>query len=204
MRLESLGDIEGFAKTLYFDHTFEAPAAKLLPGEFYVTGSDMVLVTVLGSCVAACIRDPQTGIGGMNHFMLPEGGNADEVANASARYGTYAMEVLINTILKQGGRRSSLEAKVFGGGNVLEGLTVANVGPRNATFVRAFLKTEGIPVRAHDLEDIYPRKVYFFPRTGRAMVRKLKSANDKGLIAREREYSRRLVTRPASGAVELF
>lgn len=195
---------DGFAKTLYFDRTFEADAAKLLPGEFYVTGSDMVLVTVLGSCVSACIRDARTGVGGMNHFMLPEGGSADEVANASARYGTYAMEVLINTILKEGARRTNLEAKVFGGGNVLEGLTVANVGPRNAAFVREFLKTEGIPVKAHDLEDIYPRKVYFFPRTGRAMVRKLKTANDSGLIAREREYRRRLVAQPASGAVELF
>lgn len=200
----SLQAVDGFAKTLYFDRTFDVDAAKLLPGEFYVTGSDMVLVTVLGSCVSACIRDPQTGVGGMNHFMLPEGGSADEVANASARYGTYAMEVLINTILKQGARRANLEAKVFGGGNVLEGLTVANVGPRNAAFVRAFLKLDGIPVRAHDLEDIYPRKVYFFPRTGRTMVRKLKTANGSGLIAREREYSRRLVAQPASGAVELF
>jgi chemotaxis protein CheD len=195
---------DGFAKTLYFDRTFDAEAAKLMPGEYYVTGSDMVLVTVLGSCVSACIRDTRTGVGGMNHFMLPEGGSADGVANASARYGTYAMEVLINTILKQGARRGSLEAKVFGGGNVLEGLTVANVGPRNAAFVRDFLKTEGIPVKAADLEDIYPRKVYFFPKTGRAMVRKLKSANEGGVIAREREYSRRLVAQPASGAVELF
>ena len=165
---------DGVARTLYFDRTFETEAAKLLPGEFYVTGSNMVLVTVLGSCVSACIRDVRTGVGGMN------------------------------TILKQGARRDNLEAKVFGGGNVLEGLTVANVGPRNAAFVRAFLKTEGIPLRAHDLEDIYPRKVYFFPRTGRAMVRKLKGASDTGLIAREREYGRRLVTQPAAGAVELF
>jgi chemotaxis protein CheD len=140
----------------------------------------------------------------MNHFMLPEGGSLDEVANASARYGTYAMEVLINTILKQGGRRANLEAKVFGGGNVLEGLTVANVGHRNAAFVREFLKIEGIPLKAQDLEDIYPRKVYFFPRTGRAMVRKLKASADSALIAREREYRRRLVAQPASGAVELF
>ncbi|MEI6320936.1 MAG: chemoreceptor glutamine deamidase CheD [Pseudomonadota bacterium] len=195
---------DGFAKTLYFDRTFESEAAKLLPGEFYVTGSDMVLVTVLGSCVSACIRDARNGVGGMNHFMLPEGGSLDEVANASARYGTYAMEVLINTILKQGGRRANLEAKVFGGGNVLEGLTVANVGHRNAAFVREFLKIEGIPLKAQDLEDIYPRKVYFFPRTGRAMVRKLKASADSALIAREREYRRRLVAQPASGAVELF
>jgi len=195
---------DGVARTLYFDRTFEADAAKLMPGEFYVTGSDMALVTVLGSCVAACIRDTRTGVGGMNHFMLPESSGGDGVATASARYGTYAMEILINTILKQGGRRGSLEAKVFGGGNVLEGLAAANVGPRNAAFVREFLETEGIPVRAADLEDIYPRKVYFFPKTGRAMVRKLRSANTGALVAREREYSRYLVTLPSSGNVELF
>jgi len=195
---------DGFARTLYFDRTFDTDAAKLMPGEFYVTGSDMVLVTVLGSCVSACIRDARTGVGGMNHFMLPEGSGSDGVANASARYGTYAMEILINTMLKQGARRASLEAKVFGGGNVLEGLASAKVGPRNAAFVREFLKTEGIPVKAADLEDIYPRKVYFFPKTGRAMVRKLRNANEGGLIARERAYSRQLVAQAPSGIVELF
>ena len=175
----------------------------IVQGEYRVSRDPSeVLSTVLGSCVAVCLWDPAAKVGGMNHFLLPAAPGQGDAK--MLRYGAHAMEVLINTILKQGARRASLEAKVFGGGNVLEGLTVANVGPRNAAFVRAFLNTEGIPVRAHDLEDIYPRKVYFFPRTGRAMVRKLKSANDKGLIAREREYSRRLVTRPASGAVELF
>jgi len=195
---------DGYAKTLYFDRTFEADAAKLLPGEYFVTDDDMVLVTVLGSCVSACIRDRKTGVGGMNHFMLPDGNNADAFLNDSARYGTYAMEILINTILKRGARRSDLEAKVFGGGNVLDGLATANVGPRNAAFVREFLQTEGIPVRAQDLEDIYPRKVYFFPRSGRAMVRKLKSANSSSLIAREQAYRKRLVSEKTSGEVELF
>ncbi|MBC7778614.1 MAG: chemoreceptor glutamine deamidase CheD [Proteobacteria bacterium] len=195
---------QGIAENLYFDRTFETEAAKLLPGEYFVTDRDMVLVTVLGSCVSACIRDPQTRVGGMNHFMLPDGNHADGVLNESARYGAYAMEVLINAIMKQGARRTHLEAKLFGGGNVLEGLTVANVGPRNAAFARAFLKTEGIPILAEDLEDIYPRKLYYFPRTGRVMVKKLKTAQTRVVVDREREYRQRLVQQPAAGVVELF
>ncbi|OGT27206.1 MAG: chemotaxis protein CheD, partial [Gallionellales bacterium RIFOXYD2_FULL_52_7] len=129
----------------YFDRTFNVDAVKILPGEYYVTGRNMVLVTVLGSCVAACIRDRQTGIGGMNHFMLPDNksDNGNPVGLAG-RYGTYAMELMINQMLKSGARRANLEAKVFGGGNVLRGFTVANVGERNAEFVLNYLKTEKI------------------------------------------------------------
>lgn len=201
--MTSRGD-DGLAKSLYFDKTFATDAAKLLPGEYFVTDQDMVLVTVLGSCVSACIRDPLTRVGGMNHFMLPDGGATEGPMNESARYGTYAMEILINTILKRGARRASLEAKVFGGGNVMEGLTVANVGPRNAAFVREFLKTEGIPIRAHDLEDVYPRKLYFFPRSGKVMVKKLQTTPSRSLVEREMAYRKRLVQQPTSGEVELF
>jgi chemotaxis protein CheD len=198
-------ETDGVARNLYFDRSFDTQAAKLLPGEYYVTGEDMMLVTVLGSCVSACIRDPQTRVGGMNHFMLPDAGRGgDGLVGESARYGTYAMEVLINTILKQGARRASLEAKVFGGGNVLDGLTVANVGPRNAAFVREFLRIEQIPIRAQDLEDVYPRKLHFFPRTGRVMLKKLKSMHNRTLVEREHAYRQRLVQAPASGDVELF
>src|SRR5919107_5888469 len=109
-----------FATNVYYDRTFDCDAAKILPGEYYYTCKDMLIVTVLGSCVAACIRDRVSGIGGMNHFMLPDGGDSDNpLISASARYGTFAMEVLINELLKNGARRENLEAKVFGGGNVL-------------------------------------------------------------------------------------
>ena len=140
-------DHDALAPNVYFDRNFGLDAAKLLPGEYYVTGRDMVLVTVLGSCVTACIRDSGTGIGGMNHFMLPDS-NADEDSplSTSARYGTYAMEILINHITKLGAQRALLEAKVFGGGNVLPGMTAANVGQRNADFVLDFLATEKIRV----------------------------------------------------------
>lgn len=196
--------IEALATNLYFDRTFDCNAAKILPGEYYVTDADMALVTTLGSCVAACIRDTRTGIGGMNHFMLPEGGEADSPAGASARYGTYAMELLINELIKLGARRVNLEAKLFGGGNVLAGLTQANVGERNAIFAVDFLATEGIRVVAKDLLDEHPRKVYYFPRDGRALVRKLRSMRNDTVLSRESEYLRRLRSETVSGEVELF
>ncbi|RZI42119.1 chemoreceptor glutamine deamidase CheD [Herbaspirillum sp. HC18] len=196
---------EQFATNVYYDRTFDCDAAKILPGEYYYTCKDMLIVTVLGSCVSACIRDRVTGIGGMNHFMLPDGGNdADSPVSASMRYGTYAMEVLINDLLKAGARRENLEAKVFGGGNVLRGFIAINVGERNAQFVRDYLRAENIRVVAEDLNDIYPRKVYFFPRSGKVLVKKLKQLNNNTLVNREQDYASKLLTTPVSGDIELF
>jgi chemotaxis protein CheD len=195
---------EHFATNIYYDRTFDCDAAKILPGEYYYTCKDMLIVTVLGSCVSACIRDRVTGIGGMNHFMLPDGGDAGSPVSASMRYGTYAMEILINDLLKAGARRENLEAKVFGGGNVLRGFTAINVGERNAAFVRAYLRAENIRMVAEDLNDIHPRKVYFFPRTGRVLVKKLRQLNNNTLVNREQDYADRLRTVPVSGSVELF
>ncbi len=196
---------EQLAPNLYYDRSFNLDAAKILPGEYYVTSRDMVLVTVLGSCVAACIRDHHNGIGGMNHFMLPDN-NADDTSplSSSARYGTYAMEILINHITKLGARRPFLEAKVFGGGNVLKGFTVANVGQRNADFVLEFLATEKIRVVAQDLVDIYPRKIYYFPHSGKVMVKKLRNIHNDTIADREKDYSSRLQKSRVEGAVELF
>ncbi|WP_028449297.1 MULTISPECIES: chemoreceptor glutamine deamidase CheD [Chitinibacter] len=196
---------EVLAPSLYFDKNFQSEAAKILPGEYYVTTRDMVLVTVLGSCVAACIRDVVTGIGGMNHFMLPD--SHEEMASVnglSTRYGTYAMEMLINQLLKNGASKNRLEAKVFGGGNVLRGFTVNNVGLRNADFVKSFLALERIPIVAQDLLDIYPRKVYFFPQTGRVLVKKLKTVHNNTIVEREKSYESRLTHLDMGGDVELF
>lgn len=196
---------EVLAPTLYFDKHFDIEAAKILPGEYYVSGREMMLVTVLGSCVAACIRDPVTGIGGMNHFMLPESSEGMAKVNGlSTRYGTYAMEVLINQLLKLGAKKTRLEAKVFGGGNVLRGFTVSNVGLKNAEFVKSFLSIERIPIVAEDLLDIYPRKVYFFPQTGRVLIRKLKTVHNNTIIEREKVYGNRLDHMKGGGDVELF
>ena len=193
-----------FATNVYYDRTFDCDAAKILPGEYYYTAKDMLIVTVLGSCVSACIRDRTRGLGGMNHFMLPDGGEPGNPVSASMRYGTYAMEVLINDLLKSGARREHLEAKVFGGGAVLRGFSAMNVGERNATFVINFLRTERIPVVAEDLNDIYPRKVYFFPRTGKVLVKKLMQTHNDTLAKRELDYASRLKVTPVSGAVDLF
>ena len=194
---------EHLATNRYFDRHFESEAAKILPGEYFVTTKDMLLVTVLGSCVAACIRDPDSGIGGMNHFMVPDDGGRETVA-ASARYGSFAMEVLINHLMKLGARRNRLEAKVFGGGAVMASLTSSNVGQRNAEFVLNYLKTEKIPVVAKDLLDSYPRKVYYFPQTGRVLVKKLHRVHNETLFSRERDYKARLSQAPVAGDVELF
>ncbi|MFM9980437.1 MAG: chemoreceptor glutamine deamidase CheD [Burkholderiales bacterium] len=201
----SEGYEEALATTLYYDRSFDTQAAKVLPGEYYVTGKDMLIVTVLGSCVAACIRDTQSGIGGLNHFMLPDGGtDENNPASTSARYGSYAMEILINHITKLGARRANLEAKVFGGGNVLPGLTVANVGERNAEFVLGFLHTEKIRVVAQDLVDVFPRKVYYFPASGKVMVKKLRDIHNSTIFEREQVYGSRLKGSRVGGDVELF
>ena len=190
---------------LYFDREHNTAAAKILPGEYYATGREMVLVTVLGSCVCACIRDKVSGIGGMNHFMLPDSGqDRGNPLGESARYGIYAMEILINQLLKMGAKRGNFEAKVFGGGSVLRGFTVGNVGERNAGFVLDFLKTEKIEVAAQDLLDIYPRKVYYFPNTGLVRVKKLRHVHNNTIITRETEYNTRLQYSKLEGDVELF
>ena len=196
---------EHFATNVYYDRTFDCDAAKILPGEFYFTNKDMLIVTVLGSCVSACIRDRVSGVGGMNHFMLPDtGGDADNPVSASMRYGTYAMEVLINELLKAGAKRENMEAKVFGGGNVLRGFTAINVGERNARFVLDYLKAERMRVIAEDLNDIYPRKVYFFPKTGKVLVKKLKVEHNDTLKLREQDYASRLKSTSVGGDVDLF
>jgi len=197
---------EEVSTTLYFDRTFNCDAAKISPGEYYYTDKDMLIVTVLGSCVSACIRDNISGIGGMNHFMLPDSASVDRDSpvSASMRYGTYAMEVLINQLLRNGARRENLEAKIFGGGNVLESFTTMNVGDRNAIFVRKFLKEENIRVMGEDLLDIYPRKVYYFPKTGRVLVKKLKQLHNDTLAKREEDYARKLKTSSVGGDIDLF
>lgn len=186
----------------YYDSNIHSDAVKLLPAEFWATDEEVALVTVLGSCVAACLRDPLLKLGGMNHFMLPDG---DPGQGEPARYGSHAMELLINTLLKQGASRSRLEAKVFGGGNVLKSFTSNQVGTRNAQFIIDYLAAENIPVRAKDLGGIHPRKVCFFPTTGRALVKHLPHAHGTDVVAKESDYFERLRQAPIStGSVELF
>ena len=191
--------------TRYFDRHFGMEAAKILPGEYFATDKNMVLVTVLGSCVTACLRDPRAGVGGMNHFMLPR--SEQDPANPismSARYGTFAMEILINQLLKMGARRENMEAKVFGGGNVLRGFTVNSIGEANANFVTEYLHNERIKIVAEDLLGVNPRKLYFFPATGRVLVKKIKELHNHTIVERESEYNLRLRNVVVGGDVEIF
>jgi chemotaxis protein CheD len=191
------------AKLRYFDRQFQRDAVKLLPGEFFTTGEDVALVTVLGSCISACIHDPEAQIGGMNHFMLPAS-ELDGIAGASARYGSFAMELLVNDLLKLGARRQRLEAKIFGGGQVLPGFSSNHVGARNVAFIRQYLSTERIFVAAEDLGDIYARKVCFLPHSGQAFMRRIESAHAAADLASESAYGKRLRTQRDHGDVELF
>lgn len=196
--------LSALADNRYFDRNFNSNAVKLLPGEFYVTAEGLLLVTVLGSCIAACVRDTVSGIGGMNHFMLPDAGAGEGVTGSPARYGTFAMELLINSLLKLGARRNHLEAKVFGGGAVMRELASSQVGERNAQFALEYLQAEGIKVVGRDVLGALPRKVYFFPESGRVLVRKIKELKNTTILDREQNYRARLGGAKVSGGVELF
>lgn len=191
----------GEASFFFFDHHFQSDAVKVLPGEYFVADHDILIMTVLGSCIAACIWDAKAGVGGMNHFMLPEGDSSD----TSGRYGSYAMELLINEMIKLGARKESMQAKVFGGGQVMAGFTTMNVGERNTQFVLDYLHTERITVASKDVLDIYPRKVVFFPTTGKAMVKKLAHSHPESLESTERKGNAvNLAKTTAGGSVDLF
>jgi chemotaxis protein CheD len=183
---------------LYQDREFNTTAAKIGPGEYYVTQRDMLIVTVLGSCVSACVRDPVTRIGGMNHFMLPEqGGDPDSPLSGSARYGAFAMEILINNLLSMGAHRNRLQAKLFGAGRIVPGMS--DIGRRNAMFAQEYLRRENVPILADDLGNSHPSKVYFFPHTGRVLVKRLKTLKNDTILTREQIYARRLEQLPVSG-----
>ncbi|HAL39927.1 MAG TPA: chemoreceptor glutamine deamidase CheD [Polaromonas sp.] len=202
----SSADMEPVASRHYFDREFNISAVKLLPGEYYVTSRDMVLTTVLGSCVSACVRDSIAGIGGMNHFMLPEDADpASRDAAAAMRYGVYAMEMLLNELFKAGARRERLEAKVFGGGAVLANMTMLNIGDRNADFVLRYLQTEQVRITAQDLRGSLPRRINYFPMTGRVTLRKLRRQDDALLVQHdEQELVQALLKQRGCNKVALF
>jgi len=189
----------------YWDRNNDVWAAKILPGEYYVSqNSKEVISTTLGSCVSACIRDKVLGIGGMNHFMLPLQGQhgSDDWMDSATRYGSYAMEHLINDILKAGGNRKNLEVKLTGGGKIVANMS--DVGLRNIEFALDYLKTENLSILSQDLGDVYPRKVLYFPDSGRMLVKRLRSLHNETLLEREKSYQHELEVQPDSGGVELF
>lgn len=194
--------LPGFEKiNRYWDKTRGIFGAKILPGEFYVTIHDELISTVLGSCISACVRDKKLGLGGMNHFMLPASGG-EELMGAANRYGNFAMENLINEILKNGGRRENLEVKIFGGGRILASMT--DIGLRNIQFAQEYVKTENLTVVSEDVGDIFPRKVIFFPATGKVLVKRLKSLHNDTVVSREKNYMTTIDTKPVESDIELF
>jgi chemotaxis protein CheD len=191
----------GEASFFYYDAHFKADAVKVLPGEYFVFDQDLPIMTTLGSCIAACLWDRERRVGGLNHFMLPDSGPGAD----GGRYGSFAMEVLINELMKLGASRLTLEAKVFGGGAVLGGMSTIQIGERNTAFVLDYLKTERIPVVSKDVLDVYPRKVCFFPASGKAMVKRLASSNPEALVAQDRAAAARALPAATSGgSIDLF
>lgn len=190
----------------YWDHRMQRVAAKILPGEYYVTASQELVTTVLGSCVSACIRDSVTGIGGMNHFLLPlndgETWSEAEIASLANRYGNYAMEHMINDILKQDGRKQNLEVKIFGGSKIIESMT--DVGSSNIRFVRNYLKTEDLKVVSEDVGGTNPRKVMYFPDTGKVLVKRIRDLHNDTIIKRESAYIESFDEDVTQGSVDLF
>jgi chemotaxis protein CheD len=201
--------LRGFSSiNRYWDKNRNLYAAKILPGEYYVTVLDEFITTVLGSCVSACIRDRVSGVGGMNHFMLPKGAAGEKVSKMgglmsdSGRYGSFAMENMINAILKNGGVRENLEVKIVGGGKIIKNMT--NIGQQNIDFVREYIKAEGLNLIGEEVGDIYPRKVRYHPLTGKVNVKKLRAMHNDTIRSREESYLHEIEQKPVSGDVELF
>lgn len=194
----------------YWDKQRDMVVAKILPGEFYMTSEKMAIATTLGSCVSACIWDVKLGIGGMNHFMLPltekEAHEVDwgqrGLASDATRYGNFAMEHLINLIIRCGGSKNSLKCKIFGGGKVLR--QMSDVGERNIAFVRNYLATEGMDIESEDVGSIFPRKILFEPFSGRAFVKRLDNLHNDTIVRRETDYRSKIDQKPLEGDVELF
>jgi chemotaxis protein CheD len=188
----------------YYHPHFDAHIVKVMLGQHKVSARvDEMLVTTLGSCVAACIRDPVIGLGGMNHFLLPEiPESADDGASAAARYGSVAMELLINQILAGGGRRNRLEVKLFGGAKVID--TTLDIGAKNGAFALSYIRREGLTLVGQDLGGVSARRIHFFPSTGRVLRRILRPEALSETVSQELNFMTTLRHKPIEGDVELF
>ncbi|WP_137894057.1 chemoreceptor glutamine deamidase CheD [Ramlibacter sp. 2FC] len=200
-RLRAAPRKPGEASFFFFDAHSQSDAVKVLPGEYFVHHEDLLLTTTLGSCISVCLWDRSARVGGMNHFMLPEGSGAQDCG----RYGGFAMELLINELLKKGALRGALEAKVFGGGQVISGMHSLNVGERNTEFVMDYLGRERIPVVSKDVLGGQPRKVAFFPASGKALVKRLGGGRTEAMLELDRAARlRAALPAGAAGTIDLF
>jgi len=188
----------------YFDQRIHEETVFVLPGHHHVqTSSKVPISTLLGSCVAACIRDTISLSGGLNHFLLPKKAEGSD-EHLSTRYGVNAMEVLINDLLKNGSRKENLEAKIFGGANIIQTSAIETVGIQNGAFVKNYLKTENIPVLAEDLGGDFARRVYFFPNTGRVSVLRIAPSVVADVTRKELELQKISSAKQKMGGLELF
>ncbi|HYQ17683.1 MAG TPA: chemoreceptor glutamine deamidase CheD [Polyangiaceae bacterium] len=175
--------------------------AQVLPGDFYVTKHDEIIATVLGSCVSTCVRDEVAGVGGLNHFMLPSQGS-DVKGDDALRYGCYAVERLINELVKYGARRERMEVKIFGGGKVIAGM--GDIGRKNIDFVHEYFATEGLPIEAEDTGGVWARRVRYFAATGKVMIQRLQTQEANEVVRSEGELRRKISVAPPRGEVDLF
>jgi len=207
---------QNFPKTLpgfstinrFWDFKNQSISAKILPGEYYVSSQNEIIATVLGSCISACVRDYKHGIGAMNHFLLPlhkgeEWSEKIGVDSLATRYGNYAMEHMINDVLKYGGRKQHLEFKIFGGSKVISNM--GDVGKSNIHFVLNYLEVEGYKVLAQDVGGINPRKIMYYPQTGKVRVKKIRDLHNDTISKRESEYMHHIDTEEqVDGEIEMF
>jgi chemotaxis protein CheD len=207
-RQPQVGAPKGFKPSRGFDnvhHHWDAAAnswiVQILPGEFYVTAGGEIIATVLGSCVSTCIRDKNLGLGGMNHFMLPDDPRKDPRGDA-LRYGCFALERLINELLKRGGQRDQLEIKVFGGGQVIA--SASDIGRSNIEFVRNYLRDEELSSVVEDVGGNWARRVRYYPATGKVLVKHLSMHEAMNVGSREVDFRKKLKTERVAGEVELF
>jgi len=196
-----------------FDSKLNSEVVVIYPGEYHISSKDLFIYTVLGSCISVCLYDVRQKIGGMNHFMLSgiqdaETMSQDNFLNQSTRYGMAAMEVLINDIFKQGGKKNFFRAKVFGGSKMIKIKNISNsVAENNISFVQWFLKAEGIPIEAIDVGGVSARKVYFNPFTGKVYMKKIIPTVED--LAEEIAYENESAKASAAqkkdeGSIELF
>lgn len=187
----------------YYDKQHDSYAAKILPGEYYVTSNQEVVTTVLGSCISVCVYDPVNLIGGMNHFMLPSGNSDNDIMSQSFRYGDVAMEKLVNVILRHGGNKTELIFKAFGGGQIIKNMT--SIGQRNISFLHKFMTMEGYKLSASDLGGPHPRKVVFNPLDGKVKLKRLQHMHNDTILQRENRYETEISSQEeVTGEIDLF
>jgi len=165
------GSPRGRATLRVWDAQWQRPAVQVLAGQYFLARGDVLLSTVLGSCIAACLWDARAQIGGMNHFLLPASAHIRQ--EDAGRYGNCAMHMLFEAMLHSGARREFMQAKIFGGARIMQALASTPVGADNTAFVRRWLHRQNIPIAAQDVLGTCPRKVLFFAASGTALVRRL-------------------------------